>query len=146
MGKFDSFPAQASSIAPEVDHLLYYLLAVSIFFTVLIFTPWIVPICAGLWAIVLGLWFWWGTEQPQEVERDVAEREVVPVLPDGHGAVGQRLAVTSPYREGDLADAVTHGRVPDFRCGLHDRLLASQAFDGAPALTFESFRNGFRKP
>ncbi len=31
------FPDQASSIAPEVDHLLYFLMAVSIFFTVLIF-------------------------------------------------------------------------------------------------------------
>src|SRR5690348_10511434 len=31
------FPEQASTIAPEVDHLLYFFLAVSIFFTVLIF-------------------------------------------------------------------------------------------------------------
>lgn len=31
------FPDQASTIAPEVDHLLYFLLAVSIFFTLLIF-------------------------------------------------------------------------------------------------------------
>ena len=31
------FPQQASTIAPEVDHLLYFLLAVSIFFTLLIF-------------------------------------------------------------------------------------------------------------
>ena len=31
------FPEQASNFAPEVDHLLFYLLGVSIFFTVLIF-------------------------------------------------------------------------------------------------------------
>ena len=31
------FPEQASTIAPEVDHLLYYLLTVSVFFTLLIF-------------------------------------------------------------------------------------------------------------
>jgi len=37
MGKLPLFPEQASSIAPEVDHLLYYLLAVAVFFTVLIF-------------------------------------------------------------------------------------------------------------
>ena len=35
---FPLFPDQASTIAPSVDHLLYYLLAVSIFFVVLIFT------------------------------------------------------------------------------------------------------------
>jgi len=32
------FPEQASNFAPDVDHLLYYLLAVSAFFTVAIFT------------------------------------------------------------------------------------------------------------
>ena len=31
------FPEQASTIAPDVDHLLYFLLAVSVFFTLLIF-------------------------------------------------------------------------------------------------------------
>jgi len=31
------FPEQASTFAPEVDHLLYFLLAVSVFFTLLIF-------------------------------------------------------------------------------------------------------------
>ncbi|HXS96297.1 MAG TPA: cytochrome c oxidase subunit II [Candidatus Limnocylindrales bacterium] len=31
------FPEQASTFAPEVDHLLYFLLGVSVFFTVLIF-------------------------------------------------------------------------------------------------------------
>ena len=31
------FPEQASTIAPEVDHLLYFLLAVTVFFTLLIF-------------------------------------------------------------------------------------------------------------
>lgn len=31
------FPEQASTIAPEVDHLLYFLLAVAVFFTLLIF-------------------------------------------------------------------------------------------------------------
>src|SRR6476661_8619246 len=31
------FPEQASTIAPDVDHLLYFLLAVSLFFTLLIF-------------------------------------------------------------------------------------------------------------
>jgi cytochrome c oxidase subunit 2 len=35
MGKL--LPVQASTIAPEVDHLLYFLMAVSIFFTLLIF-------------------------------------------------------------------------------------------------------------
>ncbi len=34
---FSLFPARASTIAPDVDHLLFFLLAVSIFFTVLIF-------------------------------------------------------------------------------------------------------------
>src|SRR6266581_1851299 len=38
MGKFQLFPVQASTLAPEVDHLLYFLLAVSTFFTLLIFT------------------------------------------------------------------------------------------------------------
>jgi cytochrome c oxidase subunit II len=37
MGKLPLFPEQASTIAPEVDHLLYFLLAVSVFFTLLIF-------------------------------------------------------------------------------------------------------------
>jgi len=31
------FPEQASNFAPETDHLLYFLLAVAVFFTVLIF-------------------------------------------------------------------------------------------------------------
>jgi cytochrome c oxidase subunit II len=37
MGSLPLFPEQASTIAPEVDHLLYYLLTVSVFFTLLIF-------------------------------------------------------------------------------------------------------------
>jgi cytochrome c oxidase subunit 2 len=37
MNKIPLFPDQASTFAPEVDHLLYFLLAVAIFFTVLIF-------------------------------------------------------------------------------------------------------------
>jgi cytochrome c oxidase subunit 2 len=37
MGTLRLFPEQASTFAPEVDHLLYYLLAVAVFFTVLIF-------------------------------------------------------------------------------------------------------------
>jgi cytochrome c oxidase subunit II len=37
MGRLPLFPEQASNFAPEVDHLLYFLLAVSVFFTVLIF-------------------------------------------------------------------------------------------------------------
>ncbi len=37
MGKLPLFPEQASTFAPEVDHLLYFLMAVAIFFTVLIF-------------------------------------------------------------------------------------------------------------
>jgi len=37
MGKFNLFPEQASTFAPEVDHLLYFLLAVATFFTVVIF-------------------------------------------------------------------------------------------------------------
>src|SRR5258708_13716760 len=37
MGKFQLFPVQASTLAPEVDHLLYFLLAVTVFFTLLIF-------------------------------------------------------------------------------------------------------------
>ena len=35
--RFPLFPEQASNFAPEVDHLLYFLLAVSVFFTLLIF-------------------------------------------------------------------------------------------------------------
>jgi cytochrome c oxidase subunit 2 len=37
MGEFQLFPDQASSFAPEVDHLLYFLLAITTFFTLLIF-------------------------------------------------------------------------------------------------------------
>src|SRR5215467_3638482 len=37
LGKFQLFPDQASTFAPEVDHLLYFLLAVTVFFTLLIF-------------------------------------------------------------------------------------------------------------
>ena len=36
--RFPLFPDQASTIAPSVDYLLYYLLAVSAFFVVLIFS------------------------------------------------------------------------------------------------------------
>jgi cytochrome c oxidase subunit 2 len=38
MGELALFPEQASTFAPDVDHLTYFLLAVSVFFTVLIFT------------------------------------------------------------------------------------------------------------
>src|SRR6185295_18621400 len=37
MGEFRLFPVQASTLAPEVDHLLYFLLAITTFFTLLIF-------------------------------------------------------------------------------------------------------------
>ncbi len=37
MDRFQLFPVQASTLAPEVDHLLYFLLAVAVFFTLLIF-------------------------------------------------------------------------------------------------------------
>ena len=37
MGEIRLFPEQASTFAPDVDHLLFFLLAVSVFFTVLIF-------------------------------------------------------------------------------------------------------------
>jgi cytochrome c oxidase subunit II len=37
MGKLPLFPDQASTFAPNVDHLLYYLLTVSVFFTLAIF-------------------------------------------------------------------------------------------------------------
>src|SRR5579863_134047 len=37
MGRLPLFPDQASTFAPEVDHLLYYLLVVAVFFTLLIF-------------------------------------------------------------------------------------------------------------
>ena len=37
MGELPLFPEQASTFAPEVDHLLYFLMAVSVFFTLLIF-------------------------------------------------------------------------------------------------------------
>jgi len=37
MGRFSFVPEQASTFAPGVDHLLYFLLAVSVFFTLLIF-------------------------------------------------------------------------------------------------------------
>jgi cytochrome c oxidase subunit 2 len=37
MGTLRLFPEQASSIAPEVDHLLYFLLAVAVFFSLAIF-------------------------------------------------------------------------------------------------------------
>jgi cytochrome c oxidase subunit 2 len=37
MGTFRLFPEQASTFAPEVDHLLYFLLTVAVFFTVVIF-------------------------------------------------------------------------------------------------------------
>ncbi|MDR3701956.1 MAG: cytochrome c oxidase subunit II [Candidatus Sulfopaludibacter sp.] len=38
MGKLPLFPEQASTFAPDVDHLLFFLLAVSVFFTVVIFS------------------------------------------------------------------------------------------------------------
>jgi cytochrome c oxidase subunit II len=38
MGKLQLFPTQASTLAPEVDHFLYFLVAVSVFFSVLIFS------------------------------------------------------------------------------------------------------------
>ena len=37
MGKLQLFPEQASTLAPEVDHLLYFLVAVTVFFSLLIF-------------------------------------------------------------------------------------------------------------
>src|SRR6266571_2484592 len=37
MGTLPLFPEQASTLATEVDHLLYFLLAVATFFTLLIF-------------------------------------------------------------------------------------------------------------
>lgn len=37
MGKIHLFPEQASTFAPEVDHLLYFLVAVTVFFSLLIF-------------------------------------------------------------------------------------------------------------
>src|SRR5271166_1555019 len=37
MGKLPLFPEQASTFAPDVDHLLYFLLAVAVFFTLAIF-------------------------------------------------------------------------------------------------------------
>jgi cytochrome c oxidase subunit II len=37
MGKLPLFPEQASTFAPDVDHLLYYLLVVAVFFTLAIF-------------------------------------------------------------------------------------------------------------
>ena len=37
MGRLPLFPEQASTFAPDVDHLLLYLMAVAVFFTVLIF-------------------------------------------------------------------------------------------------------------
>ena len=37
MGDLPLFPVQASTLAPQVDHLLYFLLAVATFFTLLIF-------------------------------------------------------------------------------------------------------------
>src|SRR6266700_246957 len=37
MGTLRLFPEQASTFAPEVDHLLYFLLTVAVFFTLLIF-------------------------------------------------------------------------------------------------------------
>src|SRR5271157_911353 len=37
MGSLRLFPDQASTIAPEVDHLLYFLLAVAVFFSAVIF-------------------------------------------------------------------------------------------------------------
>ena len=37
MGNIQLFPVQGSTLAPEVDHLLYFLVAVTVFFTLLIF-------------------------------------------------------------------------------------------------------------
>jgi cytochrome c oxidase subunit 1 len=50
------------------DSLLPVSLSVvtGVFFVILVFTPWAVPICAVLWTIVLTLWFWLGTQQPNE--------------------------------------------------------------------------------
>ncbi len=38
MGNFQFLPEQASTLAPEVDHLLYFLVAVTVFFSVVIFS------------------------------------------------------------------------------------------------------------
>jgi len=38
MGNFQFLPEQASTLAPEVDHLLYFLVAVTAFFSILIFS------------------------------------------------------------------------------------------------------------
>jgi cytochrome c oxidase subunit 2 len=37
MGKLQLFPVQASTLAPEVDNLLYFMIAVTVFFSLLIF-------------------------------------------------------------------------------------------------------------
>ena len=37
MGKMHLFPEQASTFAPEVDHLLFFMTAVTVFFSLLIF-------------------------------------------------------------------------------------------------------------
>jgi cytochrome c oxidase subunit 1 len=37
------------------------------FFVALVFTPWAVPMAAAAWAVVMTVWFWVGTEQPQEL-------------------------------------------------------------------------------
>jgi cytochrome c oxidase subunit 1 len=59
------------------DSILPFLLALvtGIFFVWLVFSPWAVPVCAAGWLIVLAIWFWIGTGQPQEQHKEREYRE-----------------------------------------------------------------------
>jgi cytochrome c oxidase subunit 1 len=65
------------------DSILPLLMAIvtGVFFVVLVFTPWIVPICAVLWFIVMAIWFWIGTGQKNE-EKHKAHEYHEPRSPD----------------------------------------------------------------
>jgi cytochrome c oxidase subunit 1 len=77
----DAQPQHRYEIA--TDSILPLLLAIvtGVFFVVLVFTPWIVPICAALWLIVLAIWFWIGTGQKNE-EKHKAHEYHEPRSPD----------------------------------------------------------------
>jgi cytochrome c oxidase subunit 1 len=65
------------------DSILPLLMAIvtGVFFVVLVFTPWIVPICAMLWFILMAIWFWIGTGQKNE-EKHKAHEYHEPRSPD----------------------------------------------------------------
>ena len=81
------FPDQASTLAPHVDHLLYFLLTVTTFFSVLIFVL----------IFVFAIRYRRRSEDEMPVESHGASRRLRPV-PHSHGhTVLLRYSVTRQY-------------------------------------------------